>query len=432
MSSDPDPGLEKQYKKKVLSALRLARLPASNQDVAVLLTRTDIERAAQCLGIEGAAEALEGLRGISLPNARERVRRELVDLRHRAVSSMLSNAGNLRDISEFVAWGSGQAPLPASGAGLSSDASAPGDASFFTRGSSSGDGSHMESAAALEIADLRAKVNALLEERDVPLDGEDDRSAGGRRLILHDRTLGLLPDDIYRQELLKGELAKILRSYPLPKDLRLRGGVLSLAERAKLSASQRVEHDALGATIADFSSILRPLLALLNFTESHESAEAHGFFEEIRPFILSSFDLLFHHCSIRERKRREIMFADQPILQQVFQKPIARSMLNAVEQQRIDAIYETEKHAQKLQKFLKPKSSTGSISKNPSKQRDGRQSYGTRKPQASFTPSKPGAGSSAQSPFRPSKGKGVGRGRGRSHQRNGEASGPREASAQQE
>ena len=83
MSSDPDPGLEKQYKKKVLFALRLARLPASNQDVAVLLTRADIERAADCLGIEGVAEAL---RGISLPNARERVRRELSDLLHRAVS----------------------------------------------------------------------------------------------------------------------------------------------------------------------------------------------------------------------------------------------------------------------------------------------------------------------------------------------------------
>ena len=55
---------------------------------------------------------------------------------------MLSNAGNLRDISEFVAWGSGQAPLSASGAGLSLDASAPGDASFFTRGSSSKDGSN--------------------------------------------------------------------------------------------------------------------------------------------------------------------------------------------------------------------------------------------------------------------------------------------------
>ena len=188
------------------------------------------------MGIEGAAEALEGLRDISLPNARERVRRELSDLRHRAVSSMLSNAGNLRDISEFVAWGSGQAPLPASGAGLSSDASAPGDASFFTRGSSSNDGSNsnLESVAALEIADLRAKVNALLEERDVPLDGEDDRSAGGRhRLVLHDRTIGLLPDNIYRQELLKGELAKILCPYPWPKDLRLRGEVLSLAERAK-------------------------------------------------------------------------------------------------------------------------------------------------------------------------------------------------------
>ena len=90
-----------------------------------------------------------------------------------------------------------------------------------------------DSAVALEIADFRAKVNALLEKRDVPLDGEDDRSAGGRRLVLHDRTIGLLPlDDIYRQEILKGELAKILRSYPFPKDLRLRGGVLSLAERA--------------------------------------------------------------------------------------------------------------------------------------------------------------------------------------------------------
>ena len=71
-----------------------------------------------------------------------------------------------------------------------------------------------DSAVALEIADFRAKVNALLEKRDVPLDGEDDRSAGGRRLVLHDRTIGLLPDDIYRQELLKDELAKILRSYP--------------------------------------------------------------------------------------------------------------------------------------------------------------------------------------------------------------------------
>ena len=238
-----------------------------------------------------------------------------------------------------------------------------------------------------------------------------DRSAGGCRLVLHDRTIGLLPDDVYRQD----ELAKILRSYPLPKDLRLRGGVLSLAKRAKLSASQRVEHDAFGATIAGFSSISRPMLALLNFTESHQSAEAHGFFEEIRPFILSSFDLLFHHCSVRERKRREIMFSDQPILQQVFQNQLlARcSMPSRTSTHRRNL--RDRKAFSEIVKVLKPKVSTGSISKNPSKQRDGRQSYGTRKPQASFTPSKPGAGSSAHSPFRPSKGNVAGRGRGRSH-----------------
>ena len=49
--------------------------------MVVLLTRADIERAVECLGIEGTAAALKGLRGISLPNARERVRRELSDLR---------------------------------------------------------------------------------------------------------------------------------------------------------------------------------------------------------------------------------------------------------------------------------------------------------------------------------------------------------------
>ena len=71
----------------------------------------------------------------------------------------------------------------------------------------------------MELADLRQKVNALLEEREIPLDGDDDRSAGGRRLVLTDRTLALLPDDIFPRKIQKGELSKILCHYPLPQDL---------------------------------------------------------------------------------------------------------------------------------------------------------------------------------------------------------------------
>jgi hypothetical protein len=434
MSLTPDPdGLKAaQYRKLLRPAFSLSRLPTSTFDVQGCLTRHRLEVFASALGIEEEAECLEGLRSLPLPDARAVVRREFVHLRHRAVSFMLSNNGDLPVISTLLAWGRGSAPLNTSADGSSN---VPADDSQDTRGSSSASGS-LDSAAALELADLRQKVNALLEEREIPLDGDDDRSAGGRRLVLTDRTLALLPDDIFRRELQKGELSKILRSYPLPQDLRLRSGVLTMIERAKLSASQRVEHDALGSTISDYSSILRPLLALLEFTDHHESAVAHAFFEEIRPFVLAAFSLLFHQNSIRERKRRELMFADQPALQQVFAiKPTSRPMLSSPEQRRIDAIYETEKHSQKLQQFLKPKTSIGQINKNSKKSRGFRTSYGTRTQQFA-TPAKPAAAASlTQSPFRHSGkgGKGNGKGgRGRAQSRNGEASGPREASAQQE
>ena len=434
MSLPPDPdGLKaKQFRKLLRPVFSLSRLPVSTLDVQGCLTRHQLEVFASALGIEEEAECLEGLRSLPLPDARAVVRREFIHLRHRAVSYMLSNNGDLPVISTLLAWGRGSAPLNASADGSSN---VPADDSQNTRGSSSASGS-LDSAAALELADLRQKINALLEEREIPLDGDDDRSAGGRRLVLTDRTLALLPEDILRHELQKGELARILRLYPLPKDLRLRGGVLTIIERAKLSASQRVEHDALGSTISDYSSILPPLLALLEFTDNHESAVAHEFFVEVRPFVLATFSLLFHQNSIRERKRRELMFADQPALQQVFAiKPTSRSMLSSPEQKRIDSIYETEKHSQKLQQFLKPKTSTGQINKNAKKSRGFRTSYGTRTQQLAPSAKPAAAASSTQSPFRHSGkgGKGNGKGgRGRAQSRNGEASGPREASAQQE
>ena len=433
MSSAPDPlkARAQECRKLLQSVFRVAQLPVNLRDVTACLTRAELEKVAFSLGIRDVEEALDGLRGVPLNVARERTGREFSDLRRRAVSSMLSNNGVVPVISSLIAWGGGSAPHNASAGGSST---APADDSYVTRGSSSEAGSSLDSAAATELADLRKKVTALMEERDIPLDDED-RTAGGRRLLLSERNLRVLPSDILRHELHKGELAKLLREYPLPKDLRLRGGVLSVIERAKLSASQRVEHDALGATIANSCSVLRPLLALLEFTENHENAEAHQHFEEIRPFVLAAFDLVFHHNSILERKRRELMFADQPALQQVFAiKPIARSMLNSSEQDRIDVIYETEKHSHKLQQFLKPKSTAGTINKTAKKSRGFRTSYGTRTQPAPTPGKQAGAGSSAQSPFRPSGkgGKGNGKGRGRSQSRNGEASGPRETSAQQE
>ena len=109
MSLPPDPdGLKaKQFRKLLRPVFSLSRLPVSTLDVQGCLTRHQLEAFASALGIEGEADCLEGLRSLPLPDARAVVRREFIHLRHRAVSYMLSNDGDLPVISTLLAWGRG-------------------------------------------------------------------------------------------------------------------------------------------------------------------------------------------------------------------------------------------------------------------------------------------------------------------------------------
>ena len=156
MSSAPDllKTRAQECRKLLIPLFREAGLPVSSKDVAACLTRAELEKVAFSLGIQEVAESVDGLRGVLLDVARARVRREFEDLRHRAVSYMLSNNGVFPVISSLIAWGGGSAPHRSSTAGSSAGQA---DDSNITRGSSSEAGSSLDSAAATELADLRKK-----------------------------------------------------------------------------------------------------------------------------------------------------------------------------------------------------------------------------------------------------------------------------------
>lgn len=205
------------------------------------------------------------------------------------------------------------------------------------------------------VRQLTAEVQVLKDERSMAPDDDEDRTAGGRRLLLLPEVIELLPKDPVREELTKQALASILREYPLPRDYILKAGELSVDEKAKLPSLVAEEITKLGKIINRFSDVARPLLALLNTIQGdlNEGASLVSA-TMVRSTILDALRLLFHQQTRLETERHLVHFRDERVLQAAFQKAPKKAFFSGEEKARLQAIAEEHKRTRKMKECLKP------------------------------------------------------------------------------
>lgn len=342
-----DPTLHKRALRRFRSAMESLSLPSKASEFSNF-ERSDLLTLAARFLAPAATYAL--LDELSEPKLRWYVKRNFTLIRDTAVAASLGDdALPLNAMQAFVSWKISTSDvrpdrsLDRTSAGVGSDTT-----------------SDLASSPEIQqllatVRQLTAEVQVLKDERAIAPDDDEDRTAGGRRLLLLPEVIELLPKDPVREELTKQTLASILREYPLPRDYILKAGELSVDEKAKLPSLVAEEITKLGKIINRFSDVARPLLALLNTIQGdlNEGATLVSA-TMVRSTVLDALRLLFHQQTKLETERHLVHFRDERVLQAAFQKAPKKAFFSGEEKDRLKAIAEEHKRTRKMKECLKP------------------------------------------------------------------------------
>ena len=236
-----DPRLHKRALRRFRSAMESLSLPSKSTEFSNFERSDLLVLAARFLAPSATYALLDEL---SEPKLRWYVKRNFILIREAAVAACLGDDDlPLSAMQAFVTW-------KVSTSDVRPDR--PLDRTLVGGGSDT----TSDLASSPEIQQLLAtvrqltdEVKVLKEERSMAPDDDEDRTAGGRRLLLLPEVIELLPTDPVREELTKQKLASILREYPLPKYYILKAGELSVDEKAKLPSLVAEEISKLGKII---------------------------------------------------------------------------------------------------------------------------------------------------------------------------------------
>ena len=342
-----DPRLHKRALRRFRSAMDSLSLPSKSTEFSNFERSDLLVLAARFLAPSATYALLDEL---SEPKLRWYVKRNFILIREAAVAACLGDDDlPLSAMQAFVTW-------KVSTSDVRPDR--PLDRTLVGGGSDT----TSDLASSPEIQQLLAtvrqltdEVKVLKEERSMAPDEDEDRTAGGRRLLLLPEVIELLPTDPVREELTKQKLASILREYPLPKDYILKAGELSVDEKAKLPSLVAEEISKLGKIINRFSDVARPLLALLNIIQGDlNEGAALVSATMVRSTVLDALRLLFHQQTKLETERHLVHFRDERVLQAAFQKAPKKAFFSGEEKDKLKAIAEEHKRLRKIKECLKP------------------------------------------------------------------------------